>query len=403
MNIADLVVVGIAALAGLSGWRSGMLRSAFSAVGFVVGAALGLILASHFLADISGFTWFLAAAALVVVAAGIGQGVAGIAGNWLKGKLSWKPIRVVDSLSGAVFAISVVALLTWLLSGTFDLLPWQTVSRQVDQSVVISRLDTLLSKPGSQFMSGMRSRLEGMGLPPSLAALPWGVSASVDAPDPALLKNRAVRRAWGSLVKVEGIAAACDAQVDGSGFVYAPDRVMTNAHVVAGVAHPEVIVRGTGKVWTSSIVYFDPNRDIAVLYVPGLNAPPLEFAPVAKHGDAAVVAGFPGGGRLAASAARIRARVTTRGSDIYGKPGAAREIYSIRGTVRPGNSGGPLLSPDGHVDGVVFATAVNDPQTGYVLTAREVAAAAAKGAKATQELPTGSCATKNGFDELHAG
>lgn len=403
MNIADVVVVALAGLAAISGWRSGILRSAFSAVGFVVGALLGLVLTSRLLAGLSGFVWFLAAAALVVVSAGIGQGVFGLCGTWLKGKLSWKPVRIIDSMSGSVFAVSAVALLTWLLAGTFALLPWQNVSQQVDQSVVIGRLDDVLSAPGAHFLDGMRARLEAMGLPPSLAALPWGVSANVDAPDPALLKNRAVRRAWGSLVKVEGIAAACDAQVDGSGFVFAPDRVMTNAHVVAGVAHPDVIVRGTGKVWPSSVVYFDPNRDVAVLYVPGLHAPALEFAPVAKRGDAAVVAGFPGGGKLTVSAARIRARVTTRGSDIFGEPGSPREIYSIRGTVRAGNSGGPLLSPDGHVDGVIFATAVNDPQTGYALTAAEVASAAAKGAVRTQPLSAGSCATKNGFDELHAG
>jgi S1-C subfamily serine protease len=403
MNIADLVLIAVAALAGISGWRSGILRSAFSAVGFVLGAVLGLVLTSRLLTGWSGVTWFLAAAALVVVSAGIGQAVAGIAGNWLKGKISWKPVRMADSATGALFAVAVVALLTWLLAGTVALLPWQNVSHQVDQSVVIKRLDTWFSKPGSALVDSMRSQLEALGLPQSLAHLPWGVSASVDAPDPTLLKNRAVRRAWGSLVKVEGIATACDAQVDGSGFVFAPDRVMTNAHVVAGVPHPEVIVRGTGRSWPSSIVYFDPDRDVAVLYVPGLNAPALEFARPAQHGDAAVVAGFPGGGRLAVSAARIRARVTTRGSDIYGRPGQAREIYSIRGTVRSGNSGGPLLSPDGHVDGVIFATAVNDPQTGYALTAAEVKSAAVKGALATTALPAGSCATKNGYDELHAG
>ncbi len=403
MNIADLVVIGIAVLAGISGWRSGILRSAFSAAGFVIGAVLGLILTSRLLTAMSGVTWFLAASALVVVSAGIGQGVAGLAGNWLKDKLSWKPIRFADSATGAAFAVAVVALLTWLLAGTFALLPWNNVSHQVDQSVVIKRLDTLLSKPGSAFVENMRSRLEELGLPPSLASLPWGVSANVDAPDPALLKNRAVRRAWGSLVKVEGIAAACDAQVDGSGFVFAPDRVMTNAHVVAGVSHPDVLVRGTGKVWSSSVVYFDPDRDVAVLYVPGLHAPALAFAPPAQHGDAAVVAGFPGGGRLTVSAARIRSRVTTRGSDIYGKPGQPREIYSIRGKVRAGNSGGPLLSSDGHVDGVIFATAVNDPQTGYALTAAEVKSAAVTGAVATTALPAGSCATQNGYDELHAG
>ena len=105
MNVADLVVVAIAGLAGLSGWRSGILRSAFSAAGFIIGAVLGLILSSRLLTGMSGVTWFVASAALVVVSAGIGQGVAGLAGNWLKDQLSWKPIRVADSATGAAFGL----------------------------------------------------------------------------------------------------------------------------------------------------------------------------------------------------------------------------------------------------------------------------------------------------------
>jgi S1-C subfamily serine protease len=134
--------------------------------------------------------------------------------------------------------------------------------------------------------------------------------------------------------------------------------------------------------------------DVAVLEVPGLDAPVLTFAATAQRGDAAVVAGFPGGGPLTASAARIRGRITARGTDIYGHGQVSRDVYAVRGTIRPGNSGGPLLSPDGHVDGVVFASSVEDPETGYALTADQVAQAARDGATATREVATGSCATR---------
>jgi S1-C subfamily serine protease len=203
-----------------------------------------------------------------------------------------------------------------------------------------------------------------------------------------------VRRAWGSLVKIEGIARECGTEVDGSGFVYAPDRVMTNAHVVAGIDRPEVLVRGTGRAWPASVVYIDPRLDVAVLAVPGLSAPQLEFTTDARRGDPVVVAGFPGGGPLTATPARIRGTIQARGTDIYDRGTVTREVYAIRGEVRPGNSGGPLLAADGRVDGVVFASALDDPDTGYALTARQVADAAKAGRSAKQPVDTGSCATR---------
>ena len=216
----------------------------------------------------------------------------------------------------------------------------------------------------------------------------------VDEPDPALLKDPAVRRAWNSLVKVEGLAPECGTQVDGSGFVFAPERVMTNAHVVAGTERLDVRVRGTGQVYQASVVYLDPELDVAVLRVPGLQASALPFAGPARSGTPGVVAGFPGGGPLQAVPARVRALLTAQGKDIYGKGDVLRQVYSLRAQVRPGNSGGPLLSRDGEALGVVFAAGIDDPDTGYALTAGQVQAAAAAGTNATTALLTGSCRTR---------
>jgi S1-C subfamily serine protease len=166
---------------------------------------------------------------------------------------------------------------------------------------------------------------------------------------------------------------------------------MTNAHVVAGVEDPTVQVDGVGRMLSASVVYFDPAIDVAVLAVPDLTAVPLRFGGVAGRGSDAVVAGFPGGGKLTAEAARVRGRITAQGQDIHGTGPVTRDIYSLRSRVLPGNSGGPLLSPAGLVYGVVFAAASRDSSTGYALTADEVAAAAAAGRKATQAVPTGSC------------
>ncbi len=291
-------------------------------------------------------------------------------------------------------AVVVAAVVGWVVASARLAVPLGDVSTQVRGSAVLGTIDTVMPQAPRDWLSGLRSTLDTTGFPQAFGGFTLDPVIPVDAPDPALLKDPAVRAAWNSLVKVEGIAPDCGTQVDGSGFVFAKDRVMTNAHVVAGVENPGVLVRGVGKLWPAKVVFIDPQIDVAVLEVPGLGAPVLTFTTAAERGDAAVVAGFPGGGALAASAARIRGRITARGTDIYGHGQVSRDVYAVRGTIRPGNSGGPLLAPDGHVDGVVFASSVEDPETGYALTADQVAAAARAGATATRAVATGSCATR---------
>jgi S1-C subfamily serine protease len=217
-----------------------------------------------------------------------------------------------------------------------------------------------------------------------------------------VLAGPAVRAARRSIVKVTGVAPSCARSVEGTGFVYAPQRVMTNAHVVAGVRAPTVDLGGSGATGSGNgsgngsrlparVVRYDPRRDVAVLYVPRLRRPPLRFTGPAASGAAAVVAGFPDNGPFTAVAARIRAIQQARGPDIYQRAQVTREVYAVRAPVRPGNSGGPLLAPDGRVYGVVFAAAADDPDTGYALTAAEVAADAAAGRGATEPVSSQGC------------
>jgi S1-C subfamily serine protease len=141
------------------------------------------------------------------------------------------------------------------------------------------------------------------------------------------------------------------------------------------------------------VVLFDPDRDVAVLYVPELRAPVLSFDDAASRGDSAVVAGYPQDGDLNLQAATVAGRVKATGRNIYNDGIVTREIYSIRSTVRPGNSGGPLLTTTGRVYGVVFARSTSDDETGYVLTAAEVADDAERAATATRAVDTGSLTT----------
>jgi S1-C subfamily serine protease len=213
----------------------------------------------------------------------------------------------------------------------------------------------------------------------------------VPPPDNAVLKTAALRDTQRSIVKVVGTAPECQRRIEGTGFVYARQRVMTNAHVVAGVRGASQVITLGGRQHRGRVVLYDPKRDIAVLYVPDLPAPSLRFNGAAQSRDPAVVAGFPKNHPFTAVAARVRAKQRAKGPDIYHAGQVTRQIYAIRGRVEPGNSGGPLLAADGTVYGVIFAAALDDPETGYALTAHEVTPDAQAGQNATAAVSTQNC------------
>jgi S1-C subfamily serine protease len=202
-----------------------------------------------------------------------------------------------------------------------------------------------------------------------------------------------VTRAERSIVKVVGTAPTCSKVLEGSGFVFAPHRVMTNAHVVGGVTSLTVQLGGEGRLYSAEVVLYDWQRDIAVLDVPGLKAPSLQFAGNAAYtGDDAIVAGFPENGGYDVRAARIRARIQAHGPDIYRRGDISRDVYSLYTMIRQGNSGGPLLTPDGKVYGVVFAKSLDDDSTGYALTSNEVRGDVTSGRTASKQSSTQQCA-----------
>jgi S1-C subfamily serine protease len=153
-----------------------------------------------------------------------------------------------------------------------------------------------------------------------------------------------------------------------------------------------VQIGGTGRVYRATVVLFDPTSDVAVLDVPGLNATPLQFDNGGASGDSAVVAGFPEDGPFTPVAARIRQEISAQGQDIYQQKTAVRDIFSLYAQVLQGNSGGPLLTPSGHVYGVVFAKSLEDSSTGYALTAGQVSQDAQQGSNATAAVDTEGCA-----------
>jgi S1-C subfamily serine protease len=396
MNIVDWVIVGALVMFAWSGWRQGFIAGILSFVGFLGGGLAAAFIVPRIVNTFAtpGLWEAIIVATVVLAAALLGQALAGGLGRRLRGRITWRPVQAVDRAGGAALNVLALVVVLWIIASSIAFLPDVAFTRSIRESAVLSTVDRAVPDPARNLFAGIRNAFESSDFPRVFAGIGEVAGPEVAAPDDRVLRRPAVRAAWKSIVRVSGPAPECGTEVTGSGFVIAPDYVMTNAHVLAGVSDPYVSIPGYVTSRSADVVYFDAEIDIAVLHVDGLGAQPLEFADAAATGDPAVVAGFPGGGPLDASAARVRALIEARGEDIYGQAGVVRAVYSFRGSVIPGNSGGPLLSPNGQVYGVVFASGLGDPTTGYALTAEQVAPAVAASRGATAVLDTGSCRTR---------
>ena len=389
-DLLDLILMLAVILFVFTGYRQGFVVGLLSFGGFLGGGILAARLAPSISSAVGarGSTPLLALL-LVLAGACVGQLVCTAGGLALRRRLTWHPARVLDSVTGAVLSGMSVLLIAWLLATAVDRSPFTELAEQVRASRVLVAVDSVMPGVVRDWFAGFRSLVDSSGFPEVFAALGGGQIVPVAPPDPAVAQSAAVRASRGSIIKVRGIAPSCSRQVEGSGFIYGPQRVMTNAHVVAGVENPRVVL-GTSQL-PARVVLFDPDRDVAVLDVPDLDRPALTFSSPAAPGASAVVAGYPEDGPFSAVPARVRNRQSARGPDIYSQGTVIRDIYSVRGKVLPGNSGGPLLATDGRVYGVVFAAATDNADTGYALTAAEVAADAASGLQAQGEVSTGGC------------
>jgi S1-C subfamily serine protease len=392
VSLVDVVLIALALLFALSGFRQGLLVSATSILGFLGGAVLGAQLSGPVADRIDGSSVTRVFAALVVVLAGalLGQILAGAAGRALRRRVTWEPAKIVDSVAGAVVSSAAVLLVAWMVASPLASSPFPSVASQVRQSALVQAVDRAVPDGVRAVYDSLREAIDRRGLPDVLDPLTPTQVRDVPAPDPALLSSPVVASVEGSVVKVSGIAPSCSRQIDGSGFVYAPERVMTNAHVLAGVADP--VVQAEGEEYDATPVFVDEEVDIAVLAVPGLPEVPLAFATQpADAGDDSIIMGYPGGGPFYVGPARVRDRGEISGPDFRSTGTVVRDVYALFGTVRAGNSGGPLFATDGSVLGVVFASAIDDPDTGYALTGQQVAEAAAAGGAARTEVGTGPC------------
>ena len=390
-DLLDVVLLVAALLFAVSGYRQGFVVGVLSFVGFLGGGVLGAKLAPTVaqLGVLSSLPQSVVGVAFVFLAASLGQVLATLLGSAVRNRLTWRPARLVDALAGSAVSVVSLLLIAWLVGTAVASSPFVTLASQVRRSQVLTTVNGLVPGGAKSFFAGFRRLIDDRGFPEVFGGLAPTQVRPVEPPDARVATSRAVLVARDRVLKVTGVAPSCSRRIEGSGFVYAPERVMTNAHVVAGVSRPSVQV--AGRSLPATVVVYDPERDIAVLDVPGLALTPLVFAGQASTGDSAVVAGYPQDGPFRADAARVRGLQRAKGPDIYQQRTVVREIYALRSRVRPGNSGGPLLDPRGAVYGVVFAAAADDPQTGYALTAKEVAPDARAGRLATAKVSTQAC------------
>lgn len=390
--ILDIFLVLVLIAYAVGHYRTGFVAGALSLAGFLIGGFLGLWLLPGLLNDWSATEYSALRQGLLLIVgvlalAAIGQTIGAHAGGLLRAKLRLPQALKIDSVLGAIAGVVVAAVLAWFVAGSVQGSLPAGASQAVAQSRVLQGIDRVMPSKADRFFAGVRQMVDDRGMPDLYA----GPIAPVDPPQPGVVRGAGVARAAGSIVKVTGVADRCGLAQEGSGWVAAPHRVVTNAHVVAGVEHPSVQVGGTGRRYAATPVAFSQDRDIAVLAVPGLNAPALPTGPALSRGDAAVVAGFPQNGPYRLDSARVNSRLRALGTDIYGQPAAPRSVYAITGRVEPGNSGGPLLSPTGQVVGTVFAKAARGAPTGYVLTLDESRPVIEQAAGATAAVSTGAC------------
>jgi S1-C subfamily serine protease len=387
--VIDIVLVAILLVALVIGVQRGLLASLGVLIGVIIGG-----LAAFWLVPIVNDLWpwqntrVIAVIALVLVLVIGGASAGGALGGALRrGVDRSAPLRVMDRVLGGAFAVLAGALSLSLVSASVTATGTPVISAALGSSQVISTIEALTPRPVSEALARVRSAVLDDGLPQLGVLLDLDVQPT--AP-PVALDDPELTEAAASVARVSGVAYACGTSATGTGFVIASDRVVTNAHVVAGVTAPIIELPGQ-PAREGRIVYFDPIDDLALIAVDGLGAPALPVVPPLAPGTAAVVQGYPWGGPFT----MVNAEVISAGSvfvpDIYGDSSALRDIYALAAQVQPGNSGGPLLTAGGDVAGVVFARAETDADRGYAMTTTELEPVLAGAAGWTQAVSTGSC------------
>jgi S1-C subfamily serine protease len=390
MDLIDLAIIAGLVYAAVRGYRGGLTYTLFSLLGLLVGLALGAWVATSVPPLLGNFTPAVRAGmaiAMLVALALLGDGL----GTWLGRRLRVTALRrhlgIADSLAGVAWGLVVVLVASWYLGLTFATGPWPPLASQVQKSSILRALAREFPQDPA-WLGGLQHLLSTVPFPEVFANLAPPLPGQVAVPA-SLAGNQAVATAASETVKV--VSVGCGGLEEGSGFPVASGLVLTNAHVVAGGHAITVLVPGRPGALGAEVVLFDPERDIALLRVPGLPLSPMTIATSGSRATQGAVIGYPGGGPEAVVPGAIRGQIDAVGRDIYSNQIVSREIYVLQASVIPGNSGGPFVSLQGQVLGVVFAKSAVTGNEGYALTAGEILPDIARGESATAPASTQSC------------
>jgi hypothetical protein len=354
MTGVDWIIVGLLLLLALFGWAQGFVTGALALIGFALGAWLGTRLAGLVLPDGSRnpYAPAIGLVGALIVGAGFAAGFEGL-GVRLRSRLTLPGFGFVDGVLGALLTACVGLGVVWIL-GAVAVHSNGDVRYEVQRSEILSRLNKAL--PPSGPLLNALARFDPF---PRID----GPEANVAPPAKGIGRDPQVRAAAASVVKILG--TACGLGVEGSGWVARDGVVVTNAHVVAGQTDTKVLLRGTGPRLDATAIAFNPRNDLAVLRVPGLHARPLPLADAPGPGVSAAILGFPENGPYDVRAGRLGATRTTVTSDAYGRGPVQRRLTSLRGVVRSGNSGGPMVDGKGRVVATIFAATTSGPRGGF--------------------------------------
>lgn len=391
MTTFDLALIVVTLFVLYRGWRRGLSESLFSLIGLILGAYIGRSLIVGVVPNtftqlplrVGLFTFIL------VATMSVGSSFGAFVGRRIRNQLHADFLKAVDHTGGLTFSAVTWSFLVWALSIAMTVTPFVSITAAVSESKIIARLDEVMPSIANDTFEQIRGYVSDARLPEGIAGV--FTAPEVESPDSNATTSTEVIGALSSVVRVEGVSTLCNARITGSGFIVAKDLVLTNAHVVAGVKSVSVRIKGKGRSYSGTVVYFDPERDVAAIRVKKISATQLRIVDTVPRGSDTVVAGFPGGGKLTLIPARIRSVASSRGTDIYGKKNVMRTIYSIRADIKQGDSGAPMLTTNGEVAGLVFASSATDNETGYVLAPSEFSDAIAIAAKRTNRVDTGKC------------
>ena len=373
----DLILLGVVGLAALVGLRKGLVASLLAITGIVAGAVIGARLATVVLPRGAHSPYApLVSLGAAVVGAAVFEALGSMAGSFFRSGMRFTPLRALDTAGGLVLGAAAGLALVWVFGAAALLLPGQpSLRRDVQRSELLQRLNSIV--PPDRLLSAL-ARVDPF---PTIAG-PEIPTAPLDGP---IVHDPRVRAATASVVRILG--SACGLGIGGSGWVVSPGVVVTAAHVVAGERATSVVAPGSNRRLAAEVIGFDPKNDVAILRVPGLAARPLAFAEPEENRAVGIV-GYPLNGPLDVEAGRVGTTEKVLTDDAYGKGPVDRKITSLAGVIRHGNSGGPAIDSDGHVQMTVFATKIDSP--GGYGTPAEVVRKVLLAARAP--VSTGACA-----------